>query len=69
MKYRNLGAAAIAALFIVAIALVIIGPLIIIWSMNTLFPVLAIPYDIWTWLATVFLFAAVRANVSVKQKG
>jgi hypothetical protein len=54
---------------IAAIALVIVGPLIIIWSMNTLFPVLAIPYDIWTWLATVFLFAAVRANVSVKQKG
>jgi hypothetical protein len=54
---------------IAAIALVIVGPLIIIWSMNTLFPVLAIPYDIWTWLATVFLFASIRANVSVKQKG
>ena len=54
---------------IAAIALVIVGPLIIIWSMNTLFPVLAIPYDVWTWLATVFLFAAIRANVSVKQKG
>jgi hypothetical protein len=54
---------------IAAIALIIVGPLIIIWSMNTLFPVLAIPYDIWTWLATVFLFASIRANVSVKQKG
>jgi hypothetical protein len=54
---------------IAAIALIIVGPLIIIWSMNTLFPVLAIPYNIWTWLATVFLFAAIRANVSVKQKG
>jgi hypothetical protein len=53
---------------IAAIALIILGPLIIIWSMNTLFPVLAIPYDIWTWLATVFLFAAIRANVSVKHK-
>jgi tryptophan-rich sensory protein len=54
---------------IAIIALVIVGPLITIWSMNTLFPVLAIPYDIWTWLATVFLFAAIRANVSVKRKG
>jgi hypothetical protein len=53
---------------IAAIALIIVGPLIIIWSMNTLFPVLAIPYDIWTWLATVFLFASIRANVSVKHK-
>jgi hypothetical protein len=53
---------------IAVIALVIVGPLIVIWSMNTLFPVLAIPYDIWTWLATVFLFAAVRANVTVKRR-
>jgi len=50
------------------IFLIIVGPLITIWSLNTLFPILAIPYNIWTWLATVFLFAAVRANVSVKRK-
>jgi len=68
MNYK-VGAAAFTALILILIALIIVGPLIIIWSMNTLFPVLAIPYDIWTWLATVFLFAAVRANVSVKQKG
>jgi hypothetical protein len=59
-------------MIIVAVAaiifLIIIGPIITIWSLNTLFPVLAIPYNIWTWLATVFLFAAVRANVSVKRK-
>jgi hypothetical protein len=53
---------------IAVIALLIVGPLIVIWSMNTLFPVLAIPYDIWTWLATVFLFAAIRANVTVKRR-
>lgn len=53
---------------IVIIALIIIGPLLILWSMNTLFPVLAIPYDVWTWLAVVVLFGAVRANVSVKSK-
>lgn len=47
------------------IFLIIVGPLITIWSLNTLFPVLAIPYTIWTWLATVCLFAAtVRTNVS-----
>jgi hypothetical protein len=67
MNYK-IGAAAFTALILVLIALVIVGPLIIIWSMNTLFPVLAIPYDIWTWLATVFLFAAVRANVTVKRR-
>jgi tryptophan-rich sensory protein len=52
----------------VVIFLIIVGPLITIWSLNTLFPVLAIPYNIWTWLATVCLFAAIRANVSAKRK-
>jgi hypothetical protein len=60
--------AVIILIVIAVIALLIVGPLIVIWSMNTLFPVLAIPYDIWTWLATVFLFAAVRANVTVKRR-
>lgn len=55
------------AAFIV-VGLIIVGPLLILWSMNTLFPVLAIPYDIWTWLAVVVLFGAVRANVLVKSK-
>ena len=35
---------------IVALA-VIFGPLALIWALNTLFPVLAIPYTFWTWLA------------------
>lgn len=47
-------------LFII-LSLVVLGsivyiPLAFIWSFNTLFPVLAIPYDFWTWLAMlVFL--------------
>jgi hypothetical protein len=31
------------------------GPILIIWSMNTLFPVLSIPYTLETWAATVLL--------------
>lgn len=39
-------------LFIIfVIVLILVGPLLLIWSINTLFPVLAIPYNIWTWLA------------------
>lgn len=34
---------------------VIFGPLAIIWALNTLFPVLAIPYTFWNWLAVVVL--------------
>lgn len=29
-------------------------PIFLILSLNTLFPVLTIPYNIWTWLAVVY---------------
>jgi hypothetical protein len=35
--------------------LVVIGPLLAIWSLNILFPVLAIPYNIYTWAAAGLL--------------
>ena len=46
---------------------VIVGPLITLWSVNTLFPTLNIPYDFFTWLATVILGLFFRGNVSVKK--
>ena len=57
------------ALFLIAlfIALFIIGPLLTIWSLNTLFPALAIEYSFATWAAVVILGAALRANVSVNK--
>ena len=67
MKYK-VGTAAFIAILLLVVFLIVIGPILTIWALNTLFPVLAIPYDIWTWLATVILFAAVRANVTVKRK-
>ena len=59
---------AVAALVLLAIVLVIIGPLLTIWSANTLFPSLAIPYTLETWLAVIILGAFFRANVSVSKK-
>jgi hypothetical protein len=44
----------IAAIFIFFILL---GPLCMLWALNTLFPALAIPYTGWTWLAAFFLSA------------
>lgn len=38
---------------------IVIGPIIGIWSLNTLFPVLVIPYTWETWLAFLFLFGSV----------
>ena len=46
------------ALTLLLIAAIVLGPLAIIWSLNTLFPVLAIPYEFWTWLAALVLFGS-----------
>jgi len=46
------------ALVLLAIA-VIFGPLVGIWSLNTLFPVLHIPYTLETWIAFFLLFGSI----------
>ena len=54
---------------ILVIAVVLLGPLLTIWSLNTLFPVLAIPYSIETWLATAVIAGIIRGDgVSLKGK-
>jgi hypothetical protein len=58
---------AILGLLVLIVLLIILGPLATIWALNTLFPVLAIPYTFWTWLAVFVLAAAIRANVTVKK--
>jgi hypothetical protein len=57
----------ILALVLVVLVLIAAGPLLILWSLNTLFPALAIPYTIWTWLATLFLGATVSPTVRIKK--
>lgn len=44
--------------------IVIFVPLATIWSLNTLFPVLAIPYTFETWLATAILGSVVAAKTA-----
>lgn len=53
--------------FAIVVLLILIGPILVIWSLNTLFPVLAIPYDFWTWSAVVILGTFLRANTDVKK--
>ena len=55
---RNInGMAGIVALLIIVIlvAAVLFGPLLTIWALNTLFPVLAIPFGIKQWFAVLVL--------------
>jgi len=49
------------------IALVVLGPLATIWALNTLFPVLAIPYNFYTWAAVLVMSAFFQTKVSVKK--
>lgn len=47
--------------------IVVIGPVLTIWALNTLFPVVAIPYTIETWFAVVVLGAFIKSKVTVKK--
>ena len=49
------------------VLIVVIGPLVTIWALNTLFPALAIAYSLETWVAVVIIGTALRANVSIKK--
>jgi hypothetical protein len=49
------------------IAIIIVGPLLSIWALNTLFPVLNISYSFDTWAAIVLLGMFFRANVTVNK--
>jgi hypothetical protein len=44
----------------VAILAIIFAPFLTIWSLNVLFPVLAIPYTLETWAAIVLMHATIR---------
>ena len=51
----------LAVFFILAVV-----PIAIIWSLNTLFPALAIAYSFWTWLAVLVLSLSTTNRVVKK---
>lgn len=57
----------ILAILAFAVLAVIFGPLATIWAVNTLFPLLAIPYNFYSWLAVVLLNLTLRSSVSFKK--
>ena len=50
---------AIIALIAIALLLIVFGPFAIIWSLNTLFPILAIPFGFYQWLAVIIMNATI----------
>ena len=59
---------AVIAAIVLIVFLVVIGPILTIWSLNTLFPVLAIPYTIETWFAVVVVASLFKTNLTYKKK-
>lgn len=57
----------IVSLVLLVMIIIAIGPLLTIWALNTLFPVLAIPYTFWTWLAVIFLGVFIRSDINIKK--
>jgi hypothetical protein len=57
----------IVALVAIFILLVVFAPWFFIWSVNTLFPAAAIPFNFDTWCAVVLLHAFFRTAVSVSK--
>jgi hypothetical protein len=48
---------------------VIFGPIVGIWSLNTLFPILHIPYTLETWLAYFLLLGSITGlRFGIKKK-
>ena len=51
---------------LIIVILVIIGPFLSIWALNTLFPVLAIPYNIENWAAVILIKGLLTVQVTKK---
>ena len=58
----------VSVLLFFAVLLIVFGPLAIIWSLNTLFPVLAIPIGFYQWLAVVVLNITVFGKAMINKK-
>jgi hypothetical protein len=54
--------------FVVLILLLVLAPLLTIWSLNVLFPVLAIPYNFFTWVAALWLGAVLSGGLVARRK-
>lgn len=49
-------------ILIIVVLIYTLVPIALIWALNTLFPVLQIPYTFQTWLASFVLFGCLTAS-------
>lgn len=53
-------------ILVVVLGLVVIGPLAFLWALNTLFPVLHIPYTVTNWFAALLIGGGLTLRGSSK---
>lgn len=56
----------LAVIGLLVIILVFVSPLLSIWALSTIFS-LAIPTNVWTWLAAAWLHIVIGGSVSYKK--
>lgn len=56
------------ALLCLILVLIVLVPLFFIWSLNTLFPILAIEYSLGTWVAAAFIMSMFGSQVITRNK-
>lgn len=54
-------------LILIIAAVLVFGPIAVLWSINALFPAAAIPYTFVNWLAVVVLYLFTKSSVSIKK--
>jgi hypothetical protein len=54
----------IVVFLLLALLVIVFGPFLSIWALNTLFPVLAIPYTFDTWCAVILLKGFLTVQVT-----
>lgn len=52
---------------LLGVVVMIAGPLLTLWALNTLFPALNIPYNFSTWAAVAILGEAIKTNAKVNK--
>jgi hypothetical protein len=62
------GNVAVLITLLLSVLVIIYGPMIIIWALNTLFPVLNIPITFKTWLATYIVIITSIVSVTFNSR-
>ena len=57
----------ITAIVLLVTLVIVMGPLLMIWALNTLFPVLGNAYSFETWISIVILAGLFRTTVKVEK--